>query len=164
MLRAALLGAVAVAMVLLLVPRSSERQVRALLEKTAEQLRPTPSETAEQRLGRVQAALTGALAPDARVEIPGLFVGTGRAPASRAAVEQLRSRDAVLSIEQLEVTLRGDARASATFAVLLSGAQAGDLHAQRRDARAELERRDGHWQVVELRVSPAGRAEPEARP
>jgi hypothetical protein len=104
------------------------------------------------------------LAPDVRIQIPGVPIAPGRAPVIEHLIASSESRAPVIEIDHVEIQFLSDTRASARFDAIVSDSQAGDLHGDARRVRAELERGGTEWVISTLSASPEERAQPEARP
>ncbi len=141
--------------------RSEEARVRNTLDRVSAALS-GPVDRA--REAKVKQSLSELCTADVHVEIPDVFVGSGRERAIEAALGVMRGATPVISLEHIELKRAGMGRMEADFDARVSESQAGDLHGDIRRVHALLVKSDSGWQVAALDSTPHDARLPEARP
>jgi hypothetical protein len=163
--RLTLFGLVALAVAIWAVSRlGDDPGVENALERSAEALSARPGEDAGRHALRLVVELRPLLDEQVHVNIAQSFVGDGRERVLDAAAGWVKSAHPVLRLDHVDAVIDDASHAHASFQVVSSDSQIGDLHAETRRARAALMKDPAGWRVVSLEVEPAGHPEPEPRP
>jgi hypothetical protein len=160
--RALAIAAVLVAIAFFAFTRSEESHARRSLKRVAAALS-EPVDAAHE--GEVRKTLAELCTPGIQVDVPDVFVGSGRDHAIDAVVHTLRNARPVIALENIElVSLDSGRRFQASFDAKVSDSQAGDLHGDIRRVKAVLVKSADRWQLDAVSSSGKDGRVPEARP
>lgn len=160
--RALAIAAVLVAVAFFAYTRSEESHARKSLRSIAEALSAPLGATHEIELRKTLSELC---TPGIQVNVPDVFVGSGRDRAIDAVLRTLQGARPVIALENIQLqSLESGSRFQASFDARVSDSQAGDLHADIRQVNAVLVKSADRWQLDAVTSSPKDARQPEARP
>jgi hypothetical protein len=160
--RALAIAAVLVAVAFFAYTRSEESHAKKSLNRLAEVLSEPLDAPREVELRKTLSELC---TPGVQVNVPDVFVGSGREPAIDAVLRSLQGARPVIALENIQLqAVDSGSRFQASFDARVSDSQAGDLHADIRQVKAVLVKSADRWQLDALTSSPKDARQPEARP
>jgi hypothetical protein len=160
--RALAIAAVLVAVAFFAYTRSEESHAKKSLNRLAEVLSEPLDAAREVELRKTLSELC---TPGVQVNVPDVFVGSGRDLAIDAVLRSLQGSRPVIALENIQLqAVDSGSRFQASFDARVSDSQAGDLHADIRQVKAVLVKSADRWQLDALTSSPKDTRQPEARP
>jgi hypothetical protein len=160
--RALAIAAVLVAVAFFVYTRSEETHARKSLSSIAEALSAPLDATREIELRKT---LSEFCTPEVQVNVPDVFVGSGRDRAIDAVLRTLNGARPVISLENIQLqSIDSGSRFQASFDARVSDSQTADLHADIRQVTAVLVKSADRWQLDAVTSSPKDSRQPEARP